>query len=260
METIEQSGRTVEDAVQSALKTLGRSRDEVDIEVIEEESRGLLGILGYSSARVRVTVKPEAMESAEPEREEPRAPEPERRLRRRRPEPRAEPEKRAIAEGERSPLAERAVGILERMLELMSVDARVEVTEDDSEAVGIEIHSSEDMGLLIGKRGQTLSSLQLLVAMMANREESQENRRRIILDAEGYRARRERTLRAMARSAAQRAKRSGRPVKLDALDPRERRIVHLALADDPGVSTRSEGEAPNRSVVVSARRRHQNRS
>jgi spoIIIJ-associated protein len=94
----------------------------------------------------------------------------------------------------------------------------------------------------------------LIVAMIANREQAPEKRRRIILDAEGYRARRENTLRAMARDAAERAKRSGRPVTLEALTPRERRVVHVALSGDPAVTTRSEGEEPNRSVIVAPRR------
>jgi spoIIIJ-associated protein len=244
MESIEQSGRTVEEAVQAALKALGRSRDDVDVEVIEQESRGLLGILGYSSARVRVTVRVESATEAvaEPPAQELEAPP-------------AEPRRPRRPVEDQSPLAGRALDIVGRILELMGIDAEAEVTADDEEAVSIEIHSSEDIGLLIGKRGQTLTALQLLVAMMANRDEHPDQRRRVVLDAEGYRARRERTLRSMARNAAQRAKRTGRPVTLDSLNPRERRIVHLALADDPAVATRSEGEDPNRSVVITARRR-----
>ena len=136
----------------------------------------------------------------------------------------------------------------------MGLEATAEITEDDAESVSIDIRSHEDIGLLIGKRGQTLAALQLIVAMMANRGQPLESRRRIILDAEGYRARRDRTLQAMASSAAQRAKRSGRPVTLSALTPRERRIIHMTLADDPTVTTRSEGEDPNRAIVVMARR------
>ena len=102
-----------------------------------------------------------------------------------------------------------------------------------------------------------VAALQLIVAMMANRGQPPESRRRVILDAEGYRARRDRTLEAMARSAAQRAKRSGRPVTLSSLNPRERRIIHVTLAEDSSVQTRSEGEDPDRSIIVTARRRSQ---
>jgi len=209
MESLEQSGRTVDEAVQAALKVLGVSRDEVDVEVLAQESRGILGILGYSEAKVRVTVRPG--------------------------------------------LARRALDILTRVVDLMGIDAEAEITAEDPEAVHVELHSSSDLGLLIGKRGQTLAALQLIVAMMANRDQPPDKRRRIVLDAEGYRARRERALSATARSAADRAKRTGKPVSLESLTPRERRIVHLALADDPGVSTRSEGEDPHRSVIIAPR-------
>jgi spoIIIJ-associated protein len=209
MDSIEQTGRTVDDAVQAALDALGVPREDVDVEVLAEQSRGILGILGYSEAKVRVTV--------------------------------------------RAGLPERARDILARIVELMGIQAEVEISADEPEGVHLELHGSTDLGLLIGKRGQTLAALQLVVAMMANRDQPPDKRRRIVLDAEGYRARRERALSATARSAAERAKRTGRPVSLEALNPRERRIVHLALADDPGISTRSEGEDPHRSVVITPR-------
>jgi len=209
MDSIEQTGRTVDDAVQAALDALGVPREDVDVEVLAEQSRGILGILGYSEAKVRVTV--------------------------------------------RAGLPERARDILARIVELMGIQAEVEISADEPEGVHLELHGSTDLGLLIGKRGQTLAALQLVVAMMANRDQPPDKRRRIVLDAEGYRARRERALSATARSAAERAKRTGKPVSLEALNPRERRIVHLALADDPGISTRSEGEDPHRSVVITPR-------
>jgi spoIIIJ-associated protein len=210
MRSIEQSGRNVEDAVQNALKALGVAREEVEVEVLAEESRGLLGILGHTEARVRVTVK--------------------------------------------AGVAQRAVEVLQEMLGYMGIEATPEITGDDAEAAYINLRGGDDLGLLIGKRGQTLAALQLITAMIANREQPAEKRKKIILDAEGYRERRERALRSMARNAAERAKRSGREVKLEALNPRERRIVHLALAEDTGVTTRSEGEDPDRAVIVSPRR------
>jgi spoIIIJ-associated protein len=210
MQPIEQTGRTVEEAVKAALKTLGLSREEVEVEVLAEQSRGLLGILGYSEAKVRVTPRAGA--------------------------------------------AHRALEILTETLRLMGLDAKADITDEDAEAVNINIHDSPDLGLLIGKRGQTLAALQLIVAVVANRGQPPERRRRIILDAEGYRARRDRALQDMALDAAERARRTGRPVTLESLNPRERRVVHLALADDPRVTTRSEGQEPNRSVVISAPR------
>lgn len=210
MRSIEQSGRSVDEAVEAALKALGASRDQVDVEVLAQESRGLLGILGHTEAKVRVTLKPT--------------------------------------------LADRAVETLTQILRHMGVEATAEIVTDDPEGVEIDIRGTSDLGLVIGKHGQTLAALQLITAMIANRSEPPDQRRRIILDAEDYRARRERTLQSMARSAAERAKRTGREVTLQALTPRERRIVHVALADDSAVTTRSEGQDPDRVVIVSPRR------
>lgn len=209
MQSIEQSGRNVEEAVQSALKALAVTRDQVEVEVLAEQSRGLLGILGHTEAKVRVTVK--------------------------------------------AGVAQRAVQVLQEILGHMGIEATPEITVDDAEVAWINLRGGDDLGLLIGKRGQTLAALQLITAMMANREQPPENRKKVILDAQGYRERRERALESMARNAADRAKRSGREVRLEALAPRERRIVHLTLAEDPGVSTRSEGEDPERVVIVSPR-------
>lgn len=209
MRSIEQTGRSVEDAVQAALTALGVSRDQADVEVLAEESRGLLGILGHTEAKVRVTVK--------------------------------------------AGLADRALEVLQRILGLMDVEAAPEITADDDDGVYIDIRGIADAGLLIGKHGQTLAALQLVTAMIANRTQPPEQRRKVILDAEGYRERRERTLKSMARSAAERATRTGREVPLQSLNPRERRIVHLALADDPNVTTRSEGRDPDRAVIVCPR-------
>ena len=248
MDSIEQIGRNVEDAVAAALKALGASREEVKVEVLSEESRGILGsILGYSSAKVRVTRRAPVARPAEgepqPVEREPRLAEPQ-------PMP---PRAADVGEqGERSELAARAAEIADEIVRLMGLSAKTIVVEDTPDGVSLEIHSDDDLALLIGKHGQTLSALQLVVAMMANRPLPPDDRRRVIIDAEGYRARRERALQSMAHSAAQRAKRSGRPETISSLNARERRIIHLALADDPAVTTRSEGEEPDRSIIITA--------
>lgn len=238
MQSIEQSGRTVEDAVKSALKILGVSREEVEVEVLSQETRGLLGILGYSEAKVRVTVVSPAAPPTPPAAEEELAEEEE-----------APPPPPPFT-GEPSPLALRACELLGEILSQMHLTARPQITREDEEAIYLNITDEADLGLLIGKRGQTLAALQVIVAMISNRPLPLEERKRIILDAAGYRARRERSLISMARAAADRAKRTGREVPLQALSPRERRIVHVTLADDKGVTTRSEGEEPERFVVI----------
>ena len=250
MPSIEQTGRTVEDAVKSALKILGVSREDVQVEVLSQESRGLLGILGYTEAKVRVTTadaaptpEPEFLGEDSPVDEPAPAPAQER------------PEPQVLAEP--TALALRAQDLLTQILGLMNLTARVEITREDTEAIYLTIRDEEDLGLLIGKRGQTLASLQVVTAMISNHPYPLEERKRIILDAADYRARRERALVAMARSAAERATRTGREVPLQPLPPRERRVIHVSLADDSSVATRSEGEEPERFVVIVPKRRRE---
>jgi spoIIIJ-associated protein len=237
MQSIEQTGRTVDEAVAAALKVLGVTRDQVEVEVLAQESRGVLGIFGHTQAKVRVTVTTPSLERPSRQAEAPA-------------ETAAPPAPRA---GPPSSLAEHARELLAAMLQRMNIEGTPEITSEDPEGICINIRTQADTGLIIGRRGQTLAALQLLVAMMANRPLPADQRRRIILDVEGYRDRRERSLSAMARSAADRALRTGRPVTINNLNPRERRIVHLALADDSSVSTRSEGEDPERVIIISPR-------
>jgi spoIIIJ-associated protein len=258
MDSIERTGRTVEEAVNAALKVLGVSREDVEVEVLAEERRGMLGsILGYSSAKVRVTRKAPAAQPLE--RERPaigREATPARPAERERPVARRETPPTPPAEGgEHTELALRAAELTDEIVALMGINAHAVIVGDDAEGVSLEVHSDDELGLLIGKHGQTLNALQLVVAMMANRNLDLEERRRVIVDAEGYRARRDRALESMARSAAQRANRDGRPVTIDSLTPRERRVIHLTLADDTSVTTHSEGEEPNRSIIITARHR-----
>ena len=144
--TIEQTGRNVEEAIRLALESLGLSREEVEVEVLAEESRGLLGILGTTTARVRVTPK--------------------------------------------ATVGDRAVGLLNQILQAAQLEAEARMTGEDPETAYVEISGGPDLGLLIGRRGQTLTALQHLVGLIANR--GQALRKRVILDAEGYRERRER--------------------------------------------------------------------
>jgi len=260
MTSIEQTGRTVEDAVKAALKILGVAREDVEVEVLSQESRGLLGILGYSEAKVRVTVKASLQAPAPPppapppvaaEEEEEYEPQP-----RFEPEPQPEPE---VELGPPTEVAARALEVVNGILSEMGMTARAERTREDEEAVYLTLRDEDDLGILIGRRGQTLAALQLISAMIANRHFPPEARKRIILDAADYRARRERALVSMARAAADRARRSGREVPLEPMNARERRIIHVTLANDSAVSTRSEGEEPQRYVVIVPKRQREQR-
>lgn len=147
----------------------------------------------------------------------------------------------------------RARALVENILKAMSVPGAVAVTGENDETVSLEVSGSSDLGILIGKHGQTLGALQHLVGLIVNRRQTQ--RKRVLIDAEGYRERREKALVNLGLTSARKAKQTGRDVVLGALAAHERRIIHTALHDDADVSTRSIGEEPHRKVVVSPTRR-----
>ncbi|MGI8460712.1 MAG: RNA-binding cell elongation regulator Jag/EloR [Solirubrobacterales bacterium] len=142
---------------------------------------------------------------------------------------------------------ERVRAIIERVLDELELDAEVEVEEGDEE-ISAEIEGDEDLGLLIGRRGQTIDALQLLCYRAAYR--GRQDRKRVIVDAAGYRRRRAEQLERQAEQAAERATRDGRPVDLEPMSASERRVVHNHLAERSSVETYSEGDAPERFVVV----------
>lgn len=133
----------------------------------------------------------------------------------------------------------------------MKVDIRTEFAEEE---LSVEL-SGEDMGLLIGKRGQTLDSLQYLTSLVVNKGKA--SYVRVKLDTEDYRNRRKATLENLAKNIAFKVKKTGRPVFLEPMNPYERRIIHSALQNDPYVTTHSEGDEPNRKVVVTPKRRQE---
>jgi len=143
--------------------------------------------------------------------------------------------------------ADQAVEVLARMLSLAGLEATPSVTGSDAEHVRIVLQG-RDVSIVIGKHGQTLQALQHLTNLIVNRHRSE--RRRIILDAEHYRERREIALQAMAMRAAKRAQETGKEVIMEPLPAIERRVVHLTLQQVPGVETRSMGEEPERRVIV----------
>jgi len=220
---IEAIGRTIEEAKQAAIAQL-RALSESDVEfvVLDEGSKGVFG-LGYKFARVKAKLVGQALE--EPQ----------------------EPIIRRKTEtvGPVEVLSE-PKPILEAILELMNLEGKVEcLMEEDTIRLDI---SGPGMGILIGKQGRTLDSLQFLLSLMVNRKA--EKRHMVQVDVEGYRARREVTLKEMAMRLARTAAEEHRRVFLDPMQPAERRIIHLALADHPDVTTFSQGEEPMRKVVI----------
>ncbi len=287
MDYIEISAKTVEDAITKASIELGLSSDQLEYQVISQGSSGFLGI-GSKPAVIQVRRK--ASEIAEEEEEQP-AEEKETNNRKEKAAsaekaPRRETEKGTGKKKEKKPAAKEEKKTEEETEDRQEVHAKTVVTERteeeivmmkasasgfldgvfkamelpvdismeyDAEAGCLNINfDGEDMGILIGKRGQTLDSLQYLTSLVVNRD--QKNYVRVKLDTEDYRKRRKDTLENLARNIASRVKRSGRPVSLEAMNPYERRIIHSALQGNRYVETHSEGNEPYRHVVVTPKR------
>lgn len=204
MPSIETTGKSIEEALEVALGQLGVPPERVEVEVLEEPGRAMMGLVG-TDARIRVTVLRENALEAE--------------------------------------------RLLVEMLRLMDIEATVEHRLDAREdGPAILDVRGPDLGLLIGWRGDTLRALQLLVNTMVRQAMPEGGA--VVVDVERYRARREDSVREVAIRAADRAKRNQERVGLEPMQPYERRAVHTALADDPDITTESEGEEPERRVVI----------
>ena len=219
---VEATGETVGEAKWSALRELEKLQPGIDkaavrFQVVSEGERGLLGV-GYAPARVIASVDPAAVV--------------------------AQPEAPVAAE---SDLAGEVREVLERILEAIAVRARIEFREDDESVVATLI--GRELGLVIGKHGQTIDAIQYLVNAIVWRKHGDE-RKPVVVDAAGYRARRQASLDSLAVRSAERAVAAGSPVELDPMTAVERKVVHERLKDFPGVSTSSEGTEPNRYVVI----------
>jgi len=205
MESVQKSGKTVEEALRYALARLGVDREEVEIEIIQEPSKGLLGF-GKKEAIINVTKKIEKQIS----------------------------------------IVDEVRDILNRILTNMEIDAKLEIDEVD-DCVNVDI-SGDDMALVIGRRGETLDSLQYLVSLAVNK--NKEGYIRILLDAEEYRVKRKKTLQNLARRLAKKAKTKKSDIVLEPMNPYERRIIHSTLQNIFGINTISRGKDPYRKVVI----------
>ena len=283
--SIRVSAKTVDDAITEALIQLGVTSDKLEYEVIEKGSAGFLGI-GMKQAVIEARRKPEEVVDEEPEikfdfsldeKKEPKKEikkdtkkekkdvkaqtevqketvkeKAEERKNSETEETEKAPAKREIVTVRVTEEAKSAVeGFLADTLKAMGMEVELTsvIEEDGSLTVDMK---GENMGILIGKRGQTLDSLQYLANRVANKH--QDGYVRVKLDTENYRARREETLKHLAKNIAHKVKRNRRPVALEPMNPYERRIIHSALQSDPYVTTHSEGEEPYRKVVVTLKR------
>ena len=257
---IESTGKTEDAAIEAALMKLGMDRDDVSVEVLERAKSGFLGI-GSSPAKVKVTY--EAPDEPEPVKPAPPPPEA-------KPEPkpvppvRREPAPKPVVDAPPPPAREKApetpaqelgdeaktaqiTAFLTGLLEHMGADAKPSVKVDRQGVYQVEL-LGENLGALIGRRGETLDAIQQLTSYSVNR--GQTKRVRIHLDAEGYRAKREESLTRLARKVAGKVVKYRKNVTLEAMNAYERHVIHTALQDYPDVTTYSVGTEPNRHTVV----------
>ena len=204
MEVKEFKAKTVDEAITAATLELGISSDKLQYEVVDEGSKGFLGIFNSKPAVIKVILK--------------------------------------------KSLLERTQEFCDELFAAMKVETTVNIDfREEDNVMNIDL-SGSDMGILIGKRGQTLDSIQYLTSLVVNK--GKEKYVRIKVDTENYRQRRKDTLESLAKNIAYKVKRSRRSVALEPMNPYERRIIHSALQNDKFVSTKSEGEEPFRHVVV----------
>ena len=204
MKTYEFTAKTVDEALEYALKELNVSKDKVEYAITDEGSKGFLSIIGSRPAKIKVTIKKNLLEECKL--------------------------------------------FLQGILLKMGVEAEILVREE-SEKIFIDL-KGEDVGTIIGYRGETLDAIQYLLHIFVNKN-SKGNYKKVLLDAGDYRLKREETLKKLALKTAYKVKKYGRSMKFEPMNPYERKIIHSALQDDNNITTESEGQEPFRRVVVS---------
>lgn len=203
MKTLEMTGKTVNEALENALKSLNLTEDKVEYEVLDEGSKGFLNLIGTKPAKILVKVKRDYKEEV--------------RL------------------------------FLRNILNSMKVQAEIRIREEN-DIIYINL-TGPKMGIIIGYRGETLDALQYLTSLVVNKDHNLPYKK-VVLDTENYRKKREETLIRVAEKTAYKVKKIRRPYKLEPMNPYERRIIHSALQDNEYVYTFSEGEEPHRRVVI----------
>lgn len=208
MRSVLKVSKTVDDAVKDALEELDSDKEDVQIEILTEPSKGFLGFIGNKDAKVKVTVTNDPVESIE--------------------------------------------NFINMLFNKMNIKAKC-IAERKGRNINVNITdiSSTDMGIIIGKRGNTLDAIQYLLSLFINRK--RENYIKVLVDTKGYRKKREETLIRLANKMAQKVQYTKDSIRLEPMNPYERRIIHSALQNVEGVSTHSEGEEPYRRVIIEAK-------
>ncbi len=230
MDSVEATGATIEDAVDAALQQLGAARADVEVEILENPSRGLLGLVGNRPARVRVTKSASESTAVAP--------------------PATAPDGDAIADAPLPEVTEefkeRAAQLLREIVRRVRIEAEVTVHPHE-EGILLEL-SGDTSGILIGRHGQMLDALTYIVNRILLRDN--EHAPRVVIDSNSYRSRRRSALEDLAHRMAEQAKRKGKPVTLNPMPPQDRRIIHLVLQADPSLTTQSSGKGALRRLVI----------
>lgn len=221
MKSVETEGKNIEEAISKACEELRVSREDLDIDVLANGSSGFLGLVGAKNAKIRATLK-----------ERPEVQTPEASL-------------SSVPSG--AQVAETAKKTLSDLLRLLEIESSIELKED-SERILLNI-KGDGSGLLIGRKGQTLDALEYLVNKIVHK--GAEDKKRIVVDTENYRSRREESLVNLAQRLAEKAKRMGRPVTISPMSAHDRRIIHLALQEDKALRTWSTGTGLYRKIIIS---------
>lgn len=264
MRSIEKVGKDIDDVITEALIELGVSRDEVDIEVLSKGSKGFFG-LGAKDTRVRVTLKvPEideqlekltpkeviaqklqAVELLDPKQETEVS---EKEVSKKEIKSEGDTEDLVVAsEEEVKAVINNAEQFLKKLLIQMKVECEIYSEIINNNRISIRLEG-KNMGIIIGKRGETLDAIQYLVNIVANKKRT--DYIKIMVDTENYRARREETLKNLAFKLSRKVQKSRKPIVLEPMNPYDRRIIHSALQDNQFVKTHSEGKEPFRKVVI----------
>ena len=258
MDYKEISGKSFEDAISEACETFGVTSDDIEYEIVDMGTTGFLGI-GSKPTVIRARVKEEALKKKEFEDLQKKAENIEKKPEIKERHVEAEPEvaeepvkvenkKDDFPAVDGNEVCKAAKEFLENVFKAMDIEVSID-TKYNSENRELDIDlEGKEMGVLIGKRGQTLDSLQYLVSLVVNKEKS--GYIRVKVDTENYRHRRKATLENLAKNLAFKVKRTKRPVTLEPMNPYERRIIHSAIQSDKYVTTHSEGEEPYRRVVI----------
>lgn len=203
MKFVEVTGKSVDEAIENALKELNITKDRAIIDIIDEGSKGFLSLIGNKPAKVKVTIKRDYIEEA--------------------------------------------YNFIRSVLDSMGILAEVKIKEEN-DVIKVEL-TGPKMGLIIGHRGETLDSLQYLVSLVVNKHHDIPYKK-IILDTENYRAKREETLKQVALKIANKVKKTKKAFKLEPMNPYERRIIHATLQENDTIRTYSEGDEPFRRIVI----------